>query len=136
MLAMEVSNPRPLRRTLHTLDKQKVAHGNPPLPKDVKNEGRSGNVYENKGSSDKLPEVIAGICAQLKPFFFEFCGFGRTICPALRLRSPFFPQPTAGTSLLPNHTVAASVATLKMNDLMVCYPPQSNTKRCGSGGTQ
>ena len=36
--------------------------------KDVKYEGRSGNVYENKGSNDKMPEQLADICAQLRPF--------------------------------------------------------------------
>ena len=34
-----------------------------------KNEGRSGNVYENKGSLDNLPEFMSGICAFLKPIF-------------------------------------------------------------------
>jgi hypothetical protein len=33
-------------------------------PKDVKNEGRSGDMYENKDSSDKMPNSISGISAQ------------------------------------------------------------------------
>ena len=33
--------------------------------KDVKNEGRSGNVYENKGPCDNLPETKGDICARL-----------------------------------------------------------------------
>ena len=37
-------------------------------PKDVKNEGRPGYVYENKVTMDKMPEKISAICARLKPF--------------------------------------------------------------------
>src|ERR1019366_6187309 len=37
-------------------------------PKDVKNEGRSGKVYENKAARDTMSESISGICARLKPF--------------------------------------------------------------------
>jgi hypothetical protein len=33
--------------------------------KDVKNEDRSGNVYENKGSSDNLPDTKDDISARL-----------------------------------------------------------------------
>jgi hypothetical protein len=33
--------------------------------KDVKNEGRSGNVYENKGSGDTLPDTKDDISARL-----------------------------------------------------------------------
>src|ERR1017187_9486735 len=42
--------------------------GNHSTPKDVKNEGRPGKVYENKGQRDKMPEIISDICARLKPF--------------------------------------------------------------------
>jgi hypothetical protein len=42
--------------------------GNHSTPKDVKNEGRPGKVYENKGARDKMPEIISGICARLEPF--------------------------------------------------------------------
>ena len=41
--------------------------GNHSTPKDVKNEGRSGKVYENKGVMDKMPETMSDICAWLKP---------------------------------------------------------------------
>jgi len=36
--------------------------------KDVKNEGRSGNVYENKGSNDTMTENYSGFCAWLGSF--------------------------------------------------------------------
>jgi hypothetical protein len=36
--------------------------------KDVKNEGRSGNVYENKGSIDTMAENYSGFCAWLESF--------------------------------------------------------------------
>jgi len=42
--------------------------GNHSTPKDVKNDGRPGKVYENKGTRDKIPEIISDICAWLKPF--------------------------------------------------------------------
>jgi len=37
-------------------------------PKSIKNEGRSGKVYENKGSMDKMTEATSDICARSKPF--------------------------------------------------------------------
>src|ERR1035437_9072607 len=42
--------------------------GNHCTPKDIKNEGRSGKVYENKGAMDKMSERMSAICAGLKPF--------------------------------------------------------------------
>src|ERR1035441_3025521 len=42
--------------------------GNHSNPKDVKNEGRPGKVYENKGPMDKMSETISAICARLEPF--------------------------------------------------------------------
>jgi hypothetical protein len=62
---MEDSNPRPFRRLRPTSTQQKVTIGAPPPPKDVKNKGRSGNVYENKGSNDKMTDTVSGICAWL-----------------------------------------------------------------------
>ena len=44
---------------------EKSRGGEPSTPKDVKNEGRSGNVYENKGPSDTLPDTKGDICARL-----------------------------------------------------------------------
>ena len=46
---------------------RKVARGESSTLKDVKNEGRSGNVYENKGPYDNLPDTKADICARLRP---------------------------------------------------------------------
>jgi hypothetical protein len=77
---MKASHFRPLRRTLHPSDKRKVTYGSLLLPKEVKNEGRSGDVYENKGSHDKLPEVVSGIYAQLKLKLSEFSGLTATFC--------------------------------------------------------
>src|ERR1019366_3102895 len=46
----------------------KTTHtGSHSTPKDVKNEGRPGYVYENKGTTDKMSEIISAICARLKP---------------------------------------------------------------------
>jgi hypothetical protein len=43
----------------------KVARGGASNPKDVKNEGRSGNVYENKGRGDNLADAKDDISARL-----------------------------------------------------------------------
>ena len=54
---------------LLTVFHPKTTHtGNHSTPKDVKNDDRSGKVYENKGTSDKMSEIISDICARLKPF--------------------------------------------------------------------
>ncbi len=45
---------------------EKSSWGNPSTHKDVRNEGRSGNVYENKGTADNLPETKDDICAWLE----------------------------------------------------------------------
>jgi len=50
---------------------RKVARGEPAAPKDVKYEGRSGNVYENKGSNDDLPDRKHDICAWLHAILQE-----------------------------------------------------------------
>ena len=42
--------------------------GNHSTPKDVKNEGRPGYVYENKWAMDTMPETMSDICARLKLF--------------------------------------------------------------------
>ena len=52
--------------TTHVSRQRTKSHaGGPATPKDVKNEGRSGNVYENKGSSDTMTDNISGFCAWL-----------------------------------------------------------------------
>ena len=70
----EDSNLRPLRRFRRVLNKQKVTQGTPPPPKDIKNEGRSGRVLENKGLNDNMSEQISGICAHLKPILQKIAG--------------------------------------------------------------
>jgi hypothetical protein len=74
---VEDSNPRRLGRISHTSNQQKVTFRAPPPPKDVKNEGRSGNVYENKGPDDKLPDEVSGFCAQLRPILQKTTDFKR-----------------------------------------------------------
>ncbi len=44
---------------------RKVTQGESSTLKDVKNDGRSGNVYENKGPSDNLPDTKDDISARL-----------------------------------------------------------------------
>ena len=52
-------------------------------PKDVKNGGRSGNVYENKGSTDTMTEIYSGFCAWSAPFLQKW----RKIQRAFRLNA-------------------------------------------------
>ena len=44
---------------------RKITRGSHYAHKDVKNEGRSGNVYENKGPNDTMTDNISGFCAWL-----------------------------------------------------------------------
>jgi hypothetical protein len=54
---------------LLTVFHPKTTHtGSHSTPKDVKNDDRPGNVYENKGTSDTMSETISAICARLKRF--------------------------------------------------------------------
>ena len=54
---------------LLTIFHPEITHsGNHSTPKDVKNDDRSGKVYENKGAMDKMSEIISDICARLEPF--------------------------------------------------------------------
>ena len=51
--------------------------------KDVKNQGRSGNVYENKGSNDNVPEKKDDISYLCAPFYTQihvFPGNRRLFC--------------------------------------------------------
>jgi len=62
---------------LTPLDPNKNPSGNHSTPKDVKNEGRSGNVYENKWSRDKMPEKMSDICARSAAFSQIISDFDR-----------------------------------------------------------
>jgi len=61
---MEDAHLRRLWRLTNTLIK--VRQGGL-TPRDVKNEDRSGNVYENKGSDDKMPDEKSDTSAGLMP---------------------------------------------------------------------
>src|ERR1039458_7989154 len=58
-------NPAALLTVFHP---ETTHSGNHSTPKDVKNEGRPGYVAENKGTMDKMSEIMSDICARLKPF--------------------------------------------------------------------
>jgi hypothetical protein len=62
MPSMKASNPRPSWRFRFTLIRQEVRHEGASASRDVKNADRSGDVYENKGRSDKMPEEKSDIC--------------------------------------------------------------------------
>jgi hypothetical protein len=92
MPTMKRSCLRPFWRTNHTRNGHKVTVGKPLPQKDVKNEGRSGNVYENKGLSDKMPRNVSGISARLKAILYKIAAvrdYCMTICPSVRLPNVF-----------------------------------------------
>jgi hypothetical protein len=87
-------------------------------PKDAKNAGRSGNVYENKGTDDNLPEKKDDIYAYLYAILHRNAGILRESSPLLPLfercranpsfqnaetRAPAFPA--ARFESLPGNTV-------------------------------
>jgi hypothetical protein len=50
-------------------------------PKDVKYEGRSGNVYENKGSTDTTTGNYSGFCPWFAPFLQKWTRIQRAFWP-------------------------------------------------------
>jgi len=85
----EASGLHPSWRFRHPLNPQKIIYGGPPPHKDVKNEGRSGNVYENKGLSDKLTDIVSGICARSEPIFQKIRAFEGQFAVNSAFRTPF-----------------------------------------------
>jgi hypothetical protein len=75
---MEGSNLRPARQFGHTPKHNKGTNGKLAPLKDVKNEGRSDYVYENKRPHDKMPDEISGFFRQNEADFTESCAFRRT----------------------------------------------------------
>jgi len=49
--------------------------------KDVKNEGRSGNVYENKGRHNTMTDDYSGFCAWSAPFLQKLTKIQRAFWP-------------------------------------------------------
>ncbi len=66
---------RPAWQIRHNLNQQKVSPGPPPPLRDVKNEDRPGRLYENKGSIDKISELITDILAKIRSFLQIFSNF-------------------------------------------------------------
>jgi hypothetical protein len=86
MPSLEGSNLRPLWRFRHASNQQIVTSGTPPPQKDVKNEGRSGKVYENKGSQDKMPDAISDMGARLRPVLQKIVDLEDSFCQIWRLQ--------------------------------------------------
>ncbi len=62
---------------------EKSRGGTESTPKDVKNEGRSGNVYENKGQVTLFPTQKTTFVPGCTPFYTKmqvFCGNRRLFC--------------------------------------------------------
>jgi hypothetical protein len=110
---VEDSNFCPLRRIRHPFNQQKVTQGALPPQKDVKNEGRSGYMYENKRRLTKCQPKCRAFCAQLTPLlrkiagfegqftaFFDFgalpCRYLRRQAASPRLRLGAWPHPAVG----------------------------------------
>jgi hypothetical protein len=60
MSSVQAFNLRPSWRLTTPKKQQKVARGESSLQKNVKNEGRSDYVYENKQNMDKMPRQNEG----------------------------------------------------------------------------
>ena len=97
----EVSGLQPSWRFRHPLNQQKVTQGGPPPPKTIKNEGQSGNVYENKGSNDKLSETMPDICAQSEPILQKIRRFEGQFAVNWAIRWPSRDLITASRGLNP-----------------------------------
>src|SRR5271157_1189080 len=74
MPSQEGSDPRPLWRFRPASNEQKVTYEELSTKKDVINDERSWNVYENKQNYDKMPDTKADISTQLKPFLQNISG--------------------------------------------------------------
>jgi hypothetical protein len=68
MPSREGSKFRPLWRIRRTFNKQKVTHGDQSTKKMLPSDVRSRNVYENKGSVDKMSAEISDIYVDVSPF--------------------------------------------------------------------
>src|SRR5208283_855108 len=112
LMPREASGLHPIWRFRHTLNQQKVTNGGPPQKKDVKNEGRSGNVYENKGPKDKLTEKMSGICARSKPILQKIRDFEGQIAVNKTFATCFFPNVEAGTKARQSRTQGRRMADL------------------------
>jgi hypothetical protein len=83
------------------LEPTKSHSGGPPPPKSIKNEGRSGNVYENKGLNDKLTEIMPDICARSEPILQKIKRFEGQFAVNWAIRWPSRDLITASRGLNP-----------------------------------
>ena len=74
MPSREGSNLRPLWRFRHALNQQKVTCGRKVRPRDVKNEGRTDYVYENKQEHDKMSCEKSDIYVEVKRILQKTAG--------------------------------------------------------------
>ena len=84
------------------------SRGAPAAHKDVKNEGRSGNVYENEGSSDTMTENYSGFCAWSAYFLQKLTGIQRAFWPNMHKSDDNWGE--VGT---PNRFIGPSVHRLR-----------------------
>ena len=74
---MQVFHLRPKWRLITPQKQQEVTLGTSPALRDVKNEGRTDYVYENKGGHDKMSCIGEGSFPNLTPISAHFAGFAR-----------------------------------------------------------
>ena len=71
-----------------TLKKQQKARTGPPsTQKDVKNDSRSNDVYENKGHHDKMSMIQSGNYHNLRPIVRAIAVLRWTMCRKVRVRT-------------------------------------------------
>jgi hypothetical protein len=69
--------------------------GKPANQKDTKNADRSGEVYENKGQYDKVPEKNSDFVSEIAEFAQNFAGFAPNSA-SFAPPKPFSRRPCAG----------------------------------------
>jgi len=100
------SNLRPSWRFRHNLNQQEFTCAEPPPQKDVKNEGRSGNVYKTKGRTTKCPNKFRAFVLD-RGHFCRKIRVWKAILLEFALSGRFFPG-ICGNKLPPTRLRAAA----------------------------
>jgi len=108
--------------------------GGPVTPKDVKNEDRSGNVYENKGSNDNLPERKGDICAWLHAILHRSVPNLQVLTALLRLFEPFGTNPGLRDAETPAPSFQSS--TCRSEGRATSAIPMFMVGGCGGSGEE
>ena len=81
--------PPPLLAVAYILHKQRLTSGTGPRKKMLVYDVGSGNVYENKGSIDKMPDEKSDILGNVKPILQKISHLYRLFLPNFAFRGVF-----------------------------------------------